>query len=249
MSIAADHDTVDRMPEFLGPFTEGPMLYLIVAGLVMADAVFPLAPSETLLVAGGVLAAGGEVAVVPLMVAGAVGALAGHLLLYSIGASAGSRLLARAGQTEKGRHRIRRATEEIHHRPWLVVVADFIPWGRTILMSVAGATGLGFRRFTALAATGAVLWATMFVSLGLIGGSVFESTWQSLGLSLAVVILIGLSMEIAQRRSKPRESPGAIEQSDGSSFVPTCCPTRGLETVAALAVDAPQTGPKTCSPS
>jgi membrane protein DedA with SNARE-associated domain len=40
--------------------TDSPVTYLVVAGLVALDAVFPIAPSETLIVPGGVLAADGD---------------------------------------------------------------------------------------------------------------------------------------------------------------------------------------------
>jgi len=48
----------------LDPFTElvtdSALTYLAVVGLVVLDAVLPIAPSETLVVTGGVLAADGD---------------------------------------------------------------------------------------------------------------------------------------------------------------------------------------------
>ena len=187
------------MIDLAGLLTDNPLPYLIVAALVMVDAVFPLAPSETLLVAGGVLVSDGDVAMAPLVAAGCAGALAGHSLLYVLGASARSRLLPRLTRTWRGRQRVEMATRQLHERPWLLMIADFIPWGRTVLMSMAGATRLPRKKFLVFAAQGALVWASFFVTLGLVGGAVFESTWHSLALSLGLVILISVTAETVQR--------------------------------------------------
>ena len=87
------------MPELIEFINDGPTVYLVVFGLVMLDAIFPLAPSETLLVSGGVLVASGDIAIVPLVLAGAAGALAGHVA-GPRGRGAADRL--RAGDGEPG---------------------------------------------------------------------------------------------------------------------------------------------------
>ena len=71
-------DLVDLVPN-------SPWTYIAVASLVAIDAVFPLAPSETLLVAGGVLVADGDLSLPFLGLAAVIGALAGHSLLYVLG--------------------------------------------------------------------------------------------------------------------------------------------------------------------
>jgi membrane protein DedA with SNARE-associated domain len=58
---------------------------LVVAALVALDAVLPIAPSETLVVAGGVLAADGALSLPLLSAAAATGALTGHTVLYLLG--------------------------------------------------------------------------------------------------------------------------------------------------------------------
>ena len=188
------------MPELAQLVSDGLLLYLVVAGLVMADAVFPLAPSESLLVAGGVLAASGEVALLPLIAAGTVGALTGHLILYSLGSSAGPRVKRRLLRSRKNEEKAEKIGGQLNDRPWLLVVADFVPWGRTILMFTAGAFGVARRRFLGFAAMGAVIWATAFSLLGFLGGNVFESPWHGLAASLAVVLAIGGIGELIRRR-------------------------------------------------
>jgi membrane protein DedA with SNARE-associated domain len=49
--------------------TDSPATYLVVAGLVALDAVLPIAPSETLIVSGGVLAADGDLSAPALVLA------------------------------------------------------------------------------------------------------------------------------------------------------------------------------------
>ncbi|HEX2435719.1 MAG TPA: hypothetical protein VHI76_03615 [Solirubrobacterales bacterium] len=56
-----------------------------LVALVALDAVLPIAPSETLVVAGGVLAADGALSLPLLSAAAATGALTGHTVLYLLG--------------------------------------------------------------------------------------------------------------------------------------------------------------------
>ena len=191
------------MPEVVLALVASALIYLVVAGLVALDAVFPLAPSETLLVAGGVLVASGEMSLILLAVAGAMGALVGHLILYAIGHSASDRAKRWIERGPEGARRLDVATRHLKRRPWLIVVADFVPWGRTILMFSAGALGHPFRRFLPFAAVGALVWASVFTGLGVLGGAVFEGFWPSLLASLAVVATIAIGFEVASwlRRS------------------------------------------------
>lgn len=183
----------------------GALVYLVVAGLVIIDAVLPIAPSETLLTAGGVLAASGELSIAALVVAGAAGALTGHALLYLAGRVSGSHVLGWLTRSQRTAVRADAAAEKVRERPWLLIVADFVPWGRTVLMYSAGMISIAPSVFFRCASIGAVAWASFYAALGWATGSVFESEWQGLIVSLAVAVSItALAEGIARlRRSTP----------------------------------------------
>lgn len=199
-----------EMPDLTQLASDGLVLYLIISGLVLIDAVFPIAPSETLLVTGGTLVAAGDASLVPLVASGALGAIAGHSLLYAVGARAGPGLLKRVMRGRFNPEQLQKAAGSLSRRPWLLVVADFIPWGRTILMFSAGALRVTLRRFLPFAAVAAIVWASFFAAIGFISGSVFGSTWHILGASFGAVLAIGLVGELLQRRT----GGGTIPPSD-----------------------------------
>lgn len=207
------------MPELIEFINDGPTVYLVVFGLVMLDAIFPLAPSETLLVSGGVLVASGDIAIVPLVLAGAAGALAGHVLLYTIGGYAGPGIARRVVRGPDRDVRIAAATRHLERRTWIIIVADFVPWGRTILMFTAGALGLAWRRFLGYASVGAAIWASFYVALGWAGGSVFESTWYGLAASLAMAFVIVAVLEITGRVLRARRGEPIIPDIGGMPAV------------------------------
>jgi len=179
--------------------TDSPLTYLVVAGLVMLDAVLPIAPSETLVVTGGVLAADGALSLPVLDAAAATGALTGHTILYFLGRAAGPPIRRRMFRTQSARNRLDRAATMLEERTWLLIVSDFLPGGRTAAMFAAGALDLPARRFYAFVAPGALLWSTFYALLGYAGGSAFESDWAALTVSIGAALLLGAAAEIVHR--------------------------------------------------
>ena len=177
----------------------GALVYLVVAVFIVVDAVFPAAPSETMLTAGGVLVASGELAAVALVVAGAAGAITGHTILYLAGRASGPAVLRRLTRQAKGAARTASAAEKLRSRPWLIIVADFVPWGRTVLMYSAGVIDLPWRQFLRCASIGAAIWSTFYVILGWATGSMFDSGWQALAISLVAAVSITLVLEAIGR--------------------------------------------------
>jgi membrane protein DedA with SNARE-associated domain len=68
----------------------------------------------------------------------------------------------------------------------IIVVARFIPGGRTATTFVAGTSGYPYRKFAPAAATGAVIWAVYNALLGRIGGAAFEDNT-----TLALLVAFG----------------------------------------------------------
>jgi membrane protein DedA with SNARE-associated domain len=93
---------------------------------------FPALPSETTVIAAAVLAANGHLNIALVVIAAALGALLGDNSAYAVGNSGLRRLADRFLRSEKSRRRLEWARSQLqHHGVWIIVVARFIPGGRT----------------------------------------------------------------------------------------------------------------------
>jgi len=188
------------MPDLLELVTDAPTTYLAVVGLVALDAVLPVAPSETLLAAAGVLVAEGELSFALAVLAGATGALIGHTVLYLLGRRLGPPARRRLFRSETSNRRLDRGAALLAGRTWLLIVADFLPAGRTVAMFAAGGLGLPARRFYSYVVPGAFVWSAFYVSLGIAGGTAFERSWPALIASISAALAIAAGAELYSRR-------------------------------------------------
>ena len=101
----------------------------------------------------------------------------------------------------KGRARRLWAERTLDRRGgYLIVVARFIPGGRTVTTLTAGVTRMRWPRFVGFAGLAAVLWASFAAGLGYLGGKAFEDDpLFGLGAAFAVVAAVTLAVELARR--------------------------------------------------
>jgi membrane-associated protein len=193
----------------LSDLSDSPASYLAVLALVTLDAVFPVAPSETVLVTGGVLIERGDLIAPLFVLAAACGAVIGDSILFGLGSRAGPGLQAKLFSSERAQERLRVVERLVHQRTWLLIVSDFVPGGRTAAMFAAGALGLPAPRFYAFIVPGALLWAVFYTALGIAGGSLFDEGWGAFAASIGVALAIGVAAEAIYRfrRRSPRASP------------------------------------------
>ena len=187
------------MFEALSDLGDSPASYLAVLAVVALDAVLPVAPSETVLVTGGILIERGDLIAPLFVLAGASGAVLGDSILFGLGSRAGPGLQAKLFSSERARERLRVVERLVHERTWLLIVSDFLPGGRTAAMFAAGALGLPARRFYRFIVPGALLWAVVYTLLGIAGGSVFEGGWGAFAVSIGVAVAIGVVAEAIYR--------------------------------------------------
>src|SRR5690242_5494632 len=125
-----------------------PWSYAIVFAFAFLDALLPVVPSETSVVTAGVLAGAGEMSLILIVLCAASGATLGDNAAYGIGRRFGDRAVRRIARGQRGDRGLRWAERELEDRGGqLIVVARFIPGGRTLVTLAAGSLGYPLRLF------------------------------------------------------------------------------------------------------
>lgn len=192
----------------LDHITASPATYAVLVGICLGDAVLPLFPSETAMIAAAIAVTRGEL-LAPLVIgAGAVGSFLGDNVAYGVGAGAGGRVVGWLERGDKGQRQLDWARQQLRRRGrGLILVGRFIPGGRTATNVAAGSFAMPWRRFLPADALAALLWALYAFGLGYLGGSVFSgSPWKAVVVSLAIAAVVGLAGELARRHSERSEA-------------------------------------------
>jgi len=128
-------------------------------------------PGDTLLFAAGVLVRNdseylpSNLALVCLLVS--VAAIAGNLVGYSIGRSAGPAVFRRPDSRLFKPEYVERTGEFfVRYGPFAIVLARFVPVVRTFITVMAGAGRMDWRRYAVYSTVGGALWGTGVVLLG-----------------------------------------------------------------------------------
>jgi membrane protein DedA with SNARE-associated domain len=182
--------------------------YLIVFVVAMIDAFFPLVPSEATAIAAGVVAGTGGLRVELVILAAALGAIAGDNICFAGGHFLGQRLHDRFLMGEKSQKRVAWARKTLAERGgYLIVVARFIPGGRTITTFTAGfVDGMPWHRFIRYDVLAGFIWGSYTVLLGYFGGKTFEEEpWKGLLLAFALALAVTGAVEAVRhlRRRAP----------------------------------------------
>lgn len=172
--------------------------YAIVFVIALLDAFFPVVPSETVAIAAGVFAGRGDLAIEAVVASAAAGAIVGDNVSYLLGAKLGHPIRRRFFSGRRGAKRIEWAERTIHERGgYLIVIARFIPGGRTAVTFTAGhVRTISWPRFLAYDVVAGVAWGTYASLLGYLGGIAFEkSPWKGLLVAFAIAGGIALAVE------------------------------------------------------
>ncbi|MEU0935248.1 DedA family protein [Embleya sp. NPDC005971] len=184
-------------------FTGSPWAYPIVFLTALLDAMLPILPSESALIACGVFATvtGFSPNLFLLILAGALGAFLGDNITYAIGHRAEPFANRHMLKGERGRRARDRAERWLTERGGvMIVVGRYIPGGRTAVSLVAGMVGYPPARFRAFTAFAGLTWAIYGVLLGFWGGTAFkDSPIKGVGAGLATAALITVLVEVVRR--------------------------------------------------
>jgi membrane-associated protein len=199
--------------------TYGVWIYAILFLIVFAETglvVTPFLPGDSLLFAAGAIAAAGafDVRLTALLLF--VAAVLGDAVNYSIGRSAGRRIIdlsrtnPRWGRWINPAH-IARAHEFFErHGGKAVVLARFVPIVRTFVPFVAGAAEMSYRTFALYNVTGGLAWVAICVGAGYLFGNVpiIRENFSLVALGIVFVSLLPILFEYLRykRQSRPFSS-------------------------------------------
>jgi len=160
---AAIHQAAHAIPPELLHYGSLALFVLLAIGIIG----LPI-PDETLMVSAGFLVAKGKLYMIPTIIAAYAGGICGISGSYWIGCTAGHFLVKRYGHwfgismhtTDRTRRWFRYLGE------WALFFGYFIPGVRHFTGYVAGTMELDFKTFALFAYSGAIVWASLFLSLG-----------------------------------------------------------------------------------
>ena len=202
-------DVINTIFDWLKDYSASPWFYFIILIVAFFDSFFPVVPSETMVIIGGVSAGLGQLEWPLVALLAALGAFLGDNFAYYIGVFFSERLQRRYNKSNKGRQRLRWAQHQIENRGGnLLITARFIPGGRTIVTLSCGITGQSRRWFMKWSAIAGVIWGLYATLLGFIGGKSFQDNHTKAFLtafSIAIVatVLVEVVRHFRTRHSTP----------------------------------------------
>ena len=134
------------------------------------------APAVPILVGAGVLSGSGQMNLVLAIVAATAATIAADALWYTLGRAYGTRVLATLLRFSLDRASLIREAKErfAAHRARYLILAKFLPGVNPLAAGLAGAVPIPIGRFVRYAAAGAVLWATVWITLGYLCADVID---------------------------------------------------------------------------
>ena len=181
---------------------DAPQAYVILFALAALDAVIPLFPSETALILAGVLCVEGpQLALGWVLASAAAGAFVGDSSSYALGRFVGKPLQQRFFGGPRSLRLMEWSRAQLERRGgMLIVVARFVPGGRTAATLTCGITHFPYSRFVAFDFAAAVVWSLYGGLLGYLGGRVFhDKPWAAVLVAFGIAGAITLAGEAWRR--------------------------------------------------
>jgi len=216
-TLAAVVSGVVRLPDLEGALTDlsdtlGPWTYALVAALAFAETgafIGLLAPGETAIVLGGVVAAHGDISLPAMIAIAWVAAAAGDLASFTLGKRLGRRFVITRGPafgvTAPRLERVEAFFD--HHGPKAILVGRFIGLVRAVAPFLAGASGMRLRAFLPWSLLGTLVWTSAFTLVGYAFSNSFSAaagvlTHGALAVAVAAAAALGARELIRARRAR-----------------------------------------------
>jgi membrane protein DedA with SNARE-associated domain/membrane-associated phospholipid phosphatase len=168
-----------------------------------------VAPGETTVIVGGVIAGQGEISLSVLIAITWTCAVAGDLASYTAGRKLGRAWLLRHGERVKiTEERLGQVERFFERRGGVtILVGRFIGFVRALAPFIAGTSRMPLRRFLPYDVLGAGAWSATFATLGYVFWHSFDqlTTYVSRGLFAfaTVIVVIGAIVALVQLRRDP----------------------------------------------
>jgi membrane protein DedA with SNARE-associated domain/membrane-associated phospholipid phosphatase len=198
---------IEDAGEALGEWT-----YLAVGVLAFLETgafIGLVAPGETTVIVGGLVAGQGRISLLLLIAIVWTCAVLGDLTSYTLGRKLGRDFMVRHGERVKiTEERLQHVEAFFERRGGMtILIGRFIGLVRAIAPFVAGASRMPLRKFLPYDVLGAGLWAATFCVLGYVFWRSFDqlTAWVSRGLfafGLVVAVIVGIVFLVRLQRSR-----------------------------------------------
>jgi undecaprenyl-diphosphatase len=194
---------IEDIAQALGPWT-----YALVAAAAFLETgafVGLVAPGETIVIAGGVIAGQGEIQLLPLIGLVWVCAVLGDTTSFYIGRRLGRRFLERHGPRFKITEERLKQVESYfeRHGGKTILIGRFIGLVRALAPFIAGSSGLPYGRFIPYSIVGCGLWSTIFCTIGYVFWRSFDKVAHLVGQAVfgfGVTVAVIVGVVVAYRR-------------------------------------------------
>jgi membrane protein DedA with SNARE-associated domain len=189
---------------------DSPLVIVIALVAVLGDALLPLLPSGTLVLAASLWATTHEAGSLWLAAAVAAASVLGDVLVVRL---AQGRLRERPSMAAAAR-RVEGVLAGQLGRT--TVAARFVPGGRTVLAVAVGTAGVSQRRYLGWSAAGGILWAGYLTGLGRLNSLWFDAAWLGFAVSVLASLVIGSCLARALSARALPATPAPSDPSDQS---------------------------------
>ena len=191
-----------------------PLVYLAVLLVCWGDAFLPVLPSETTVVAAGALTVNGHLDLVPLIGAAALGAVSGDMTSATLGRLLPRRDNRAAGPAGRVRQLTRAIAENLQSHVarnlyLVLLLARFIPGGRTAVTLGLGRSALPMARLLAPLAVAGTLWACVTSVAGRVGATLVFEHPAVVGAVAAGVLAVAVAAAAVWNRRTANGNPGS----------------------------------------
>ena len=196
---------VDSLIDFLHTLMAMPVFYPLVTVLIVADALAPVVPSETVLnLAGAFSASRGVPSVWGVIVAAIIGGIIGDNICFALGGKLIGRVEALDPESKAGQA-IRWVRRNMNRGAGAtIIVARFIPWARWVATIVLGSVRYNWFKFVFFDTVGVILWASLSVGVGYLGGRILQD-YPLLAMLLGVALGSSVGYLIQKGQNKLAE--------------------------------------------
>jgi membrane-associated protein len=182
------------------------LLILFIAAAV--DAVFPVVPSEGMVITAGMAAAAGHQNLLLVIAVAMLGSVIGESACYFMGRGSGPVLHRWMKRQERRQQVYEKVSAALHSRGGLILMTvRYIPGARMVATLTAGATRYSFKKFIVFTFAGVTVAYTYVALLGYLGGDAFaHDQLKGLIFSFSLAGVIGLGIETARRIAVKRRA-------------------------------------------